>query len=65
MAVAEEQLAQEAGLDLGEVDPGNIVKHIARTRKAMLAASEALEFETAAKLRDELTALERLELRYR
>jgi len=65
LAGAEEKLAQEAGLDLGEVDPGNIVKHIAQTRKAMLSASEALEFEQAARLRDELTALERLELRYR
>jgi excinuclease ABC subunit B len=65
LAAAEEQLTQEAGLDLREVDPGNIGKHIARTRKGMLAASEALNFEQAAKLRDELTALESLELRYR
>ncbi len=65
LAVAEEELAEEAGLDLAEVNPGNIRKHIGVTRKAMLAASEALEFEKAAKLRDELTALERLELRYR
>ena len=65
LAAAEEELTQEAGLDLREVDPRNIGKHIARTRKGMLAASEALNFEQAAKLRDELTALESLELRYR
>ncbi len=65
LAVAEEELAQEAGLDLEAVNPGNVRAHIEKTRKAMLAAAEALEFEKAAKLRDEMTALERLELRYR
>jgi len=65
LAAAEEELTEQAGLNLRDVDPGNIGKHIARTRKSMLAASESLNFEQAAILRDELTALEQLELRYR
>ncbi|GJM20373.1 MAG: UvrABC system protein B [Planctomycetota bacterium] len=61
----EEQIAEDAGVGLEKINPGNVRKHIDAARKAMLAAAEALEFEKAAKLRDELTALERLELRYR
>ena len=65
LAVAEAELADEAGVDLGEVNPGNIRGHVERVRKQMLAASEALEFEQAARLRDKLSALQNLELRYR
>jgi excinuclease ABC subunit B len=64
LAVVEEELAEDAGLSLGDVNPGNVRKHVERTRQAMLAASEALEFEQAARLRDELSALEKLQLRY-
>ncbi|RKY22212.1 MAG: excinuclease ABC subunit B [Planctomycetota bacterium] len=64
LAVAEEDLTAEAGLDLQDVNPGNIAKQIDHTRKAMLAAADGLAFEQAAKLRDELSALQRLQLRY-
>ncbi|MCB9899319.1 MAG: excinuclease ABC subunit UvrB [Planctomycetes bacterium] len=65
LALAEEEIAAETGIDLGDVAPGDIGKRIAALRKRMMAASEALEFEKAAALRDEMLALERLELRYR
>ena len=64
LAVAEDELVSEAGLDLGAVNPGNVRAKIDAARKAMLAAAEALEFEKAARLRDELSALQRLQLRY-
>jgi excinuclease ABC subunit B len=64
LAVAEEELTEEAGLDLADVNPGNVRKKIDATRKAMLAAADGLAFEKAAKLRDELNALQRLQLRY-
>jgi excinuclease ABC subunit B len=65
LAVAEEEIAAEAGLDLSEIGPANVRQHVANLRAAMLAAAEALEFERAARLRDELTAVQKLELRYR
>jgi excinuclease ABC subunit B len=64
LAVAEEELSEEAGLELSDVNPGNVAKKIVATRKAMLAAADGLAFEKAAKLRDELNALQRLQLRY-
>jgi len=65
LAVAEEALAEKAELSLDDVHPGNVRAHIEKVRKQMLAAAEALEFEQAGCFRDQLTALQHLELRYR
>jgi excinuclease ABC subunit B len=65
LAVAEKELAEQADIPLDDVNPGNVRAHIESVRKQMLAAAEALEFEQAGRLRDRLTALQHLELRYR
>ena len=43
-------------------DVATLERQIAAVRKRMLAAADALDFEQAAELRDELHALERIHL---
>lgn len=43
------------------VDSGNVKKEVARLTRAMRKAAEALEFEEAARLRDRIAALEKME----
>jgi excinuclease ABC subunit B len=55
--------------EVGELPPApddlvQLRKHAKTLRRQMLTAAEALEFERAAKLRDELRRIERAELRY-
>jgi len=61
----EAEAAVDLDLDAMGRDPRRLGRAIRDTRRAMLAAAEALEFERAARLRDELKALEQVELSYR
>ncbi len=55
--------ADEAPVDIGVIaDAADLKQRIAQTRKDMLAAAEALDFERAATLRDQLLALEKMQL---
>jgi excinuclease ABC subunit B len=56
--------ADDAVLPPPPEDLAGLRKHAKHVRRQMLEASEALEFERAARLRDELRRLERAELRY-
>ncbi|MBK9383980.1 MAG: excinuclease ABC subunit UvrB [Planctomycetes bacterium] len=53
------ELEKIAGKDL---DPEKLRKHVRKLRSEMAAAAEKLDFEKAAKLRDEIFRLEKLEL---
>jgi len=64
-AVSEDEAAPRAdALPPPPVEPGDLRKTIERLRREMLAAAEALDFERAAKLRDQVRQLEAAELRY-
>ena len=65
LAVAEDEAAPRAdALPPPPVEPGDLRKTIERLRREMLAAAEALDFERAAELRDQVRQLEAAELRY-
>ncbi len=65
LSVAEDEAAPRAeALDAPDVQPGDLRRTLDRLRREMLAAAEALDFETAARLRDRVRQLERAELRY-
>jgi excinuclease ABC subunit B len=65
LAVAEDEAAPRAdALPPLPVEPGDLRKTIERLRREMLAAAEALDFERAAQLRDQVRQLEAAELRY-
>jgi excinuclease ABC subunit B len=66
LAVAEpdEAAPRVTGLPEPPVPPEELRKTVEALKKQMLAASERLEFEEAARLRDRIAALERTELRY-
>jgi excinuclease ABC subunit B len=66
LAVAEpdEAAPRVTGLPEPPVPPEELRKTVEALRKQMLAASERLEFEEAARLRDRIATLERTELRY-
>ncbi|NLY42231.1 MAG: excinuclease ABC subunit B, partial [Desulfovibrionales bacterium] len=49
--------AAEPGADY-ESDPKNVAQDVARLKREMRKAAELLEFETAARLRDRIRALE-------
>ncbi len=51
-----------AGAVAREVSPGEVPKLIAQIEKEMYAAAKALDFERAALLRDEIKALQKIEL---
>ncbi len=63
--VEEDDIPIEERLVVDLRNPGELRKRIVGVRKDMLAASEALDFEKAAKLRDEMRELETAELRLR
>lgn len=55
--------AEKVAVDLAAMgDARELKRRIEETRKAMLAAAEALDFERAATLRDQLLALEKVQL---
>ena len=54
--------ATTAGPVAGIQDRRQLVEHVAKLRQDMLAAAKQLEFEQAARLRDEIFRLEKLEL---
>jgi excinuclease ABC subunit B len=56
--------AEQAALPPPPEDLAGLRRHAQRLRRDMLAAAEALDFERAARLRDELRRAERAELRY-
>ena len=60
----DEAAPRVTGLPEPPVPPGELRHAIEALRKQMLAASERLDFEEAARLRDRLRTLERTELRY-
>jgi excinuclease ABC subunit B len=66
LAVAEpdEAAPRVTGLPEPPVPPEELRKTVEALKKQMLAASERLEFEEAARLRDRIATLERTELRY-
>ena len=66
LAVAEEDEAapRVAELPPPTGDPADLRKTIAKLRREMMAASDALEFEEAARMRDHIRQLEAAELRY-
>ncbi len=47
------------------LDPSKLHKTVSKLRKQMLAAAKRLDFETAARLRDRISALEQRDLRFR
>jgi excinuclease ABC subunit B len=55
----EQQLADEAA-EFNAATDGSLEKHIAMLKKQMLAAAENLEFENAARLRDQIKKAEKL-----
>jgi excinuclease ABC subunit B len=62
LKAADKKTAKYAG---AAPPPGEIPRMIADLKKEMLAAAEELEFERAAKLRDEIKQLEQMELALR
>ncbi len=65
LMVAEDEAAPRVeDLPLENADPATLRRTIEGLRREMRAASEALEFEQAGRLRDRIRRLEHLELRY-
>ncbi|HTE06130.1 MAG TPA: helicase-related protein, partial [Planctomycetota bacterium] len=65
LMVAEDEAAPRVEeLPLMDTDPATLRRTIEGLRREMRAASEALEFEQAGRLRDRIKQLEHLELRY-
>jgi len=64
LATVEDEAAPRTEAIVPPVPPAELRRSIEATRRAMLAASERLEFEEAARLRDQLRQLEQAELRY-
>ena len=59
----EPEAEDEAPIDIGAIaDAADLKQRIEQTRKDMLGAAEALDFERAATLRDQLLALEKMQL---
>ncbi len=54
--------APPPGTTVRQVSPGEVPKLIAQLEKEMFAAAKALDFEKAALLRDEVRALQKIEL---
>ncbi len=64
LATVEDEAAPRTEALAPPVPPAELRQAIETTRRAMLSASERLEFEEAARLRDRLRQLEQAELRY-
>jgi len=65
LMVAEDEAAPRVEeLSLEDADPATLRRTIEGLRREMRAASEALEFEQAGRIRDRIRRLEHLELRY-
>ena len=63
LGIKMEPEAEKPKVDVGAIaDAADLKRRIEEARKGMLAAAEALDFERAATLRDQLLALEKMQL---